>query len=117
MAEHRLGPVLSSYRLAYRLSNEHGDAKTFTSNVTVNHWLPGSIDLFTDEFFTNPKDLPPGEVVPVSDSFVLPADLAPGQYILSIAVVGQDDKPVVRLAIKGRADDGWYPLSKVTVGK
>jgi hypothetical protein len=32
-------------------------------------------------------------------------------------VVGQDDNPVVRLGIKGRADDGWYPLSKVTCEK
>jgi hypothetical protein len=34
---------------------------------------------------------------------------------LSIAVVGEDDKPVVRLGIKGRTDAGWYPLSKVQV--
>jgi len=47
----------------------------------------------------------------------LPAETAPGQYVLSIAVVDQDRKPIVRLAIKGRADDGWYTLSKVTVGK
>jgi hypothetical protein len=110
-------PCYRPYRLAYRLSNDRGAAKVMVSTVTVNHWLPGSIELFTAEFFKDPADLPPGEVVPISDNVVLPADLAPGQYVLSIAVVGQDEKPVVRLAIKGRADDGWYPLSKVTVKK
>ena len=87
------------------------------SNVTVNHWLPGSIDLFTDEFFKNPKDLPLGEVVEVSDGLALPADVPAGQYVFSLGVVGDDEKPVVRLAIKGRATDGWYPLSKVAVVK
>ena len=43
------------------------------------------------------------------------ADLAPGDYSLSIAAVGQkSEEPVVRLAIEGRADDGWYPLSRVS---
>ncbi len=41
------------------------------------------------------------------------------QYVTtsrSLAVVGQEDtKPVVQLAIKGRADDGWYPLSKMLI--
>jgi hypothetical protein len=45
----------------------------------------------------------------------LPADIATGQYVLSLAVVDDAEKPVVRLGIKGRADDGWYPLSKLTV--
>ena len=46
----------------------------------------------------------------------LPGDLAPGAYTVSIAVVGEtDEQPVVRLGIKGRADDGWYPLSKIEV--
>ena len=107
-------PCYRPYRLAYRLSNDRGDVKVLVSKVTVNHWLPGSIDLFTAEFFRSPKDLPPGEVASVSDGVALPADLAPGQYTLSIAVVDQNQKPVLRLAIKGRADDGWYPLSKMT---
>ena len=49
-------------------------------------------------------------------TIALPGDLAPGDYTVSIAVVGEtDEQPVVRLGIKGRADDGWYPLSKVEV--
>ena len=67
------------------------------------------------EFFKNPKDLPPGEVATVSDSLALPADIPVGQYVLSLAVVDEAEKPVVRLGIKGRAEDGWYPVSKLAV--
>jgi hypothetical protein len=108
-------PCYRSYRLAYRLSNDSGYTKVIASKVTVNRWLPGSIEVFTDEFFKAPKDLPPGEVVNVNDALSLPADVPAGQYTVSLAVVNDDEKPVVRLGIKGRADDGWYPLSKLTV--
>ena len=60
--------------------------------------------------------MPPGDVAEVRDTIPLPNDLAPGDYTVSIAVVGEtDEQPVVRLGIKGRADDGWYPLSKLSV--
>jgi hypothetical protein len=108
-------PCYRPYRLAYRLTNDAGYGKVVRSKVAVNRWLPGSIDLFTAEFFKAPQDLPPGEVVAVSDSLALPADIPAGQYVLSLAVVGEEGKPVVRLGIKGRADDGWYPLSKLGV--
>jgi hypothetical protein len=46
----------------------------------------------------------------------LPDDFAPGAYTLSVAVVGErDERPAVQLGIKGRAGDGWYALSKVSV--
>ena len=39
-------------------------------------------------------------------------------YTLSIAVVGTEDAtPTVRLGIKGRAEDGWYPLSTVAISR
>jgi hypothetical protein len=106
-------PCYRPYRVAYRVSNANGFAKTLVGNVAVSRWLPGSIDLFTEEFFKEPKDLPRGEVNDVSDTVVLPTDLPAGQYTLSIAVVDASSSPVVRLGIKGRAEDGWYPLSKV----
>jgi hypothetical protein len=54
--------------------------------------------------------------VEVSDRIVLPGDTPTGEYHLALGVVGEDSpEPILRLAIKGRADDGWYPLSKVTV--
>jgi hypothetical protein len=111
-------PCYKPYRVAYRLSNEQGYEQIFVGTVTVNKWLPGSIELFTEEFFEEPQDLPPGEVDDVADMIRLPADLSPGNYALSIAVVGQEDtKPVVQLGIKGRSSDGWYPSSTVTISR
>jgi hypothetical protein len=52
----------------------------------------------------------------VWDRVAIPGDLPSGTYGLSIAVVEPESvKPVVQLGIKGRAADGWYPLSKLTV--
>ena len=109
-------PCYKPYRLAYRLSNDQGYEKVFVGNVTVSKWLPGSIELFTEEFFQEPKDLPPGDTNEVKDSITLPKEMDAGNYTLSVAVVGQEDtKPVVRLGIKGRCEDGWYPLSRIIV--
>ena len=111
-------PCYRPYRVAYRLSNDHGYAKTFVGQVTVDKWQPGEIELFTEEFFKEPADLPAGEIADVADAIRLPDDLSPGSYRLSIAVVGEEDtEPVVRLGIEGRAKDGWYPLSEVTISR
>jgi hypothetical protein len=110
-------PCYRPYRVAYRLSRESGYSKVFVGSVAVNHWLPGSIELFTEEFFKEPKDLPPGEIVSVSDSIAVPGDTPAGKYTLSVAIVDESSAPVVRLAIKGRAEDGWYPLSNVQIVK
>jgi len=108
-------PCYKPYRLAYRLSAEQGFSKVFVSSTTVNQWLPGSVELFTDEFFKEPKDLPPGEIATVTDTISVPTDIPAGVFDLSLAVVDESSKPVVRLGIKGRASDGWYPLSKLSV--
>lgn len=109
-------PCYRPYRVAFRLTSANGQQRVFVSNITVNKWLPGSIELFTEEFFKQPADLPPGDVADVRDAIPLPGDLAPDDYTISVAVVGErDEQPVVRLGIKGRAKDGWYPLSKLLV--
>jgi hypothetical protein len=111
-------PCYRPYRVAYRLSNEQGNERPLVGNLAVNKWLPGSIDLFTEEFFKQPADLPPGDVHDVADTISLPEDLSPGSYTLSVAVVGEADiKPVVQLGIKGRSEDGWYPLSRLTISE
>lgn len=111
-------PCYKPYRVAYRLSNDQGSGKVLVGTVAVNKWFPGSVELFTDEFFKEPKDLPPGDVHAVADTISLPDDLSPGTYTLSLGVIGQDDtKPVVQLGIKGRSEDGWYPLSKLTISQ
>lgn len=109
-------PCYRPYRLGYRLTDASGSHWTFVGAVTVEKWLPGEIKLFDDAFFQQPADLPPGEIVDVSDAIRLPQDLPPGTYQLSLSVVGvSNTEPVVQLGIKGRTEDGWYPLSKVTV--
>jgi hypothetical protein len=111
-------PCYRPYRLAFRLTSAKGYRRAFASDVTVSEWLPGEIELFTEEFFQEPADLPPGEVVGVAGSVQLPDDLLPGTYTLSIAVVGEEDsQPVMELGIKGRSEDGWYPLSMVTISR
>lgn len=110
-------PCYRPYRVAYRLTDEKGQSKTLVGGVTVNRWLPGSVDLYSPTFLENPPDLPPGEVVAAADSVALPADLPAGRYTLAVGIVDDGTKPVVRLAIQGRTADGWYPVSKIQVAQ
>jgi len=108
-------PCYRPYRVAYRLSNHDGYTETFVGKVTVDEWMPGEIELFTEEFFKQPADLPPGPINEVAETIHLPKDLPSGTFTLAIGVVGvEDSEPVVQLGIKGRGEDGWYPLSTVT---
>ncbi len=108
-------PCYRPYRVAFRLTGTEGTSRTLVSEVTVNSWLPGSVDLFTEAFFKEVPDLPPGPVCDASAKLALPSDLPAGEYTVSIAVVDETRTPVVRLAVKGRAADGWYPLGQVAV--
>ena len=109
-------PCYRPYRVAYRLTASDGSQRVIVGTTTVNAWLPGSIELFTADFPDNVPDLPPGDTHTVTDSLELPADLPLGEYSLAIGVVGEEnDTPVVRLAIKGRTNDGWYPLGTLKV--
>lgn len=109
-------PCYRPYRLAYRLTSDRGDHHVLVGGVTVDRWLPGEIELFTEGFFRAPADLPAGRIVDVADAVRLPKDLVPGSYALAISVVGEkDEDPVVQLGIEGRDDDGWYPLSTLVV--
>jgi len=109
-------PCYRPYRLAWRLVGPKGAPRTTPGKVTVEKWMPGGVELFTEEFFTGQWDLPDGPVADAADEIALPADLAPGEYRLLLGVVGEDAaRPVVRLAIEGRDDDGWYPLSRIEI--
>lgn len=111
-------PCYQPYRLAYRLSNDNGYTKTFVGEVTVDEWMPGEIELFTEEFFKQPADLPPGPINEVAETIHLPEDLPSGTYTLSIGIIGEDNtEPVVQLGIEGRSDDGWYPLSNIAISR
>jgi len=107
-------PCYRPYRVAYRLTNRN--SRTLVGNITVEKWMPGSVETFTEEFIENPPDLPSGPVVEVIDRVVPPKDMPTGVYRLAIGVVSdQTQEPAVRLGIKGRTDDGWYPLSEINI--
>jgi hypothetical protein len=110
-------PCYKPYRVAYKFEGVGKDKMdAMTASEKANRWLPGSLEMFTPDFFRMPKDLPPGEVNTVTDTVPLGL-LTAGTYTLSIAVVDESWTPIVRLGIKGRAKDGWYPLSKIQVVK
>ena len=107
-------PCYRPYRVAYKLSNSQGYMRALVGEVTVDKWMPGSVKAFTPEFLQQAPDLPPGEVVRVVDRVTLPADLKKGEYDLALGIVGENPGvPAVRLAIKGRTAEGWYPLGKL----
>jgi hypothetical protein len=53
----------------------------------------------------------------VYDSAVfIPADMPPGYYDLSIAILDPvSNMPKIKLAIADMQSDGWYPLGKIGV--
>ena len=93
-----VAPCYFDYRPALALADEKGNRRVVSlSKTTVRNWLPGKFDLV--------------------ERIAVPSDLASGKYTLQIAIVEPSPcEPVVRLAIAGRRDDGWYPISRLDVG-
>jgi len=92
-----VAPCYADYRLALALVD--GNGKRFAVSVSeakVRDWLPGKFNLV--------------------ETVTVPPALAPAEYALHLAVVDPATRePVVRLAIAGRRDDGWYPISRARV--
>jgi hypothetical protein len=111
-------PCYRPYRVAYRLTNESACVRVIVGDLTVEKWMPGHVETFSEEFVKDPPALPLGPVVSVTDRVVVPADMPAGAYRLEIGIVGeQTSEPVVQLGIKGRTQDGCYPLSKIELTK
>jgi hypothetical protein len=94
-----VAPPYGEYRLALRLTPAGGEAEpfVFAGKSSIQGWLPGRRK--------------------VTEAIPLPADLRPSRYELALAVVDPNTRsPAVRLAVAGRAPDGWYPLSHVEIG-
>lgn len=110
-------PCYRPYQIAFRLSDEKGNTITYVSERAINEILPGSVEVFTEEFMKEPPDLPPGEPLPMEVQIDLRSSLKPGRYTLALGVVESSERPqpVVRLAIAGRDPEGWYPLSSITI--
>ncbi len=111
-------PCYKPYRLAYRLTDDQGHRRIIVGQTTVETWMPGTVKVSTEEFIEKPPELPLGPVVEVTEHLSLPADLRAESYSVAIAIVGeQSTDPIVKLAIKGRLPDGWYPVCKINIGK
>lgn len=108
-------PCYRPYRLAFRLTGPKGKPRVIAGKTTVSRFMPGSVRVFTPEFLDSPPDLPPGPVTSIEEQIVLPADLPAGQYALALGVVDETLTPVIRLGIRGRDAEGWYPLSRIEV--
>jgi len=94
-----VAPPYRDYRLAFRLTPMGGEPQVtwiFRSETSVKGWLPG-----------------PQSVI---DSLPVPDTLSAGRYELALAVVDPvSHVPAIRLAIAGRDQTGWYPVSHIMV--
>jgi hypothetical protein len=88
-------PIYRRYDLALQLVSDDTTV-TLKTDADITKWLPGDT---------------------VYDGGVgLPADLAPGRYMLRLALAcPQTGEPRIRLASEGLAGDGWYDLGEIKV--
>jgi len=93
-----VAPPYRDHLLAFRLTDvESKESFVCVSDTSIKGWLPGEIKL--------------------TESVKLPEALKTGQYELAVAVIDPTTKdPAIRLAIAGRAEDGWYRLSPADGG-
>lgn len=90
-----VAPCYRAFPLALRLQSPQR-REILTAPADIRSWLPGD-SLYDDAVF-------------------LPADLSPGDYDLSLALLDpRTRKPKVQLAIEGKETDGWYSLGKIAV--
>lgn len=90
-----VAPIYRRFPLALRLTGS-GATQVFRTAADIREWLPGDV-VYEDGVF-------------------LPFDLKPGEYDLALAILDpQTGQPKVKLAIEGRAPDGWYPMGKLQV--
>lgn len=109
-------PCYRPYPVAVRLRSEQGESHVHISEFAVNRLMPGQTAQFSGDFLDRPPELPPGEPVTMETDLRVPATLPPGEYEVAVAVLDEDGQtPAIRLAIVGREDDGWYPLSRISI--
>jgi hypothetical protein len=92
-----VAPPYRDFVLGLRLAGEdRTKAVVIAGKTSVKGWLPGKVE--------------------ASETLAVPADLPPGTYDLSVAVLDPAMKqPALRLAIEGRGEDGWYPVGRIDV--
>ena len=92
-----VAPCYRAWPLALRLKGET-KSHVLATDADIRAWLPGD-NLYDGAVF-------------------IPADTPPGDYEIAIGVLDAlTREPLVKLAIAGRTEDGWYPLGKVRVSE
>jgi hypothetical protein len=90
-----VAPPYRAYVLAVRLTSG-GKSFVLNTDAKLTSWLPGKHGL--------------------EARLSLPVDIPAGNYELAVGILAPHNRtPAVKLAIEGRGDDGWYPLSHVEV--
>lgn len=90
-----VAPCYRAYPLALRLRGAER-TEVLVTDADIRQWLPGD-SLYDDAVF-------------------IPADLAPGEYELELALVDPGSRePAILLAVAGRRADGWYTLGSIKV--
>jgi hypothetical protein len=90
-----VAPPYRDYEIALRLQGDCEPASLTGTDASVKGWLPGEkvrVDVACSVAESGP---------------------IPGAYDVALAVLDPRTNQPIRLAIDGRDDDGWYPLSKV----
>jgi hypothetical protein len=92
-----VAPPYLDFVLGLRLSGaDRSKAHVFAGKTSVKGWLPGKVE--------------------ASEPLSVPAGLSPGSYDLSVAILDPATKqPVLRLAVEGRGEDGWYRAGRIDV--
>jgi len=90
-----VAPVYKEYKFAIRLRNTEMK-QVLVTDADLLTWLPGDI-VYDDQLF-------------------LQHDMPEGTYELEIALVSPHTfEPVIKLAISGINDEGWYPMGSILV--
>ena len=91
-------PCYDRYPLAVELVGDADPACRMTTGADLRAWLPGTHE--------------------VAETVKLPGDLAPGRYTVRLAFLcPHTDRPALKLGIAGRDEEGWYPVSALTVAR
>ena len=92
-----VAPPYRDYLLAFRLTGAEDEREFISvSDTSIKGWLPGKME--------------------ITEEFKIPEDLKPGRYEFALSLVDPlTHEPAIRLAIAGRGEDGWYPLSHIEV--
>jgi len=93
-----VAPIYHDWPLAYRLrSAEDQVVARWVSTVQLRQWLPDAQH-------------------EVEDTVTVPEDVPEGSYVLDVAILDQGGHtPFVDLAISGKRQDRWYPISTVLI--